>query len=375
MAKRKTTRRSRFADDAALQALVRYGPEETGLQALAQQARADYGVAVRQAQTTGDLTLRAAQEAIPGVAKIYDSAGLDQARTASLVSSDLAALTGPGAATLQRGGALEVAQQLGNLRSAKAAALEDLTTRQVAARQGQQFGVLNARQKYVADMQKILGQTQALNQQKGAFTASTINSLLQSSLARGVTKRGQDKSAESAAAGRTQSERNSLRSSGIDPDTGQPIPGGKLDPNAPGKKPKPGTRSATGKKLVGSGPHGTARDRIQSVVAEISPYAKRNVDRHKVAQLFLAGAPKDASGEAIKAIPQDWLSIGLDLAYDGHLSARNKRILADRGYSLKQLGFPTQETAAQAAARRRRAGGARRAATVIPGFGSARARR
>jgi hypothetical protein len=190
MAKKKTRLAGRrFADDAALQAIVRYEPEESGLKALAQQARADYGVSVRQAQTTGDLTLQAAREAIPSVANIYDRAGLDQAKTASLVSPELAALSGPGAATLQRGGALEVAQQLGNLRAAKAAALEDLNTRAVAARQGQQYGILNARQKFSADMAKILGQSQSLQRQKGAFTASTINSLLQSSLERQLSAR------------------------------------------------------------------------------------------------------------------------------------------------------------------------------------------
>jgi hypothetical protein len=68
---------------------------------------------------------------------------------------------------LQRGGALEVAQQLGNLRAAKAAALEDLNTRAVAARQGQQFGILNARQKFEADMQKIIGQSQSLAAAEG----------------------------------------------------------------------------------------------------------------------------------------------------------------------------------------------------------------
>jgi hypothetical protein len=362
MAKKKTRARgSRFADDAALQAIVRYEPEESGLKALAQQARADYGVSVRQAQTTGDLTLQAAREAIPSVANIYDRAGLDQAKTASLVSPELAALSGPGAATLQRGGALEVAQQLGNLRSAKAAALEDLNTRAVAARQGQQYGILNARQKFSADMAKILGQSQSLQRQKGAFTASTINSLLQSSLERQLSARNNARSTRASRANSarsaTQSERNSIRSSGIDPDTGKPIPGGKLDPAA--KKPKHGSVTATGKKLAPSGEHLKVRDNIaQGVRALRTLDPERNIagwgpngrlieqgqdpitfhDPTTGKPIILPnGAPKVSP--KIPAIGHIPARVALDLYYHGGITADTKRLLADAGYSVRQLGL------------------------------------
>jgi hypothetical protein len=362
MAKKKAARRrSRFADDAALQALVRYEPEESGLKALAQQARADYGVSVRQAQTTGDLTLQAAREAIPAVSKIYDKAGLDQAGTANLVSPELAALTGPGAATLQRGGALEVAQQLGNLRSAKAAALEDLNTRAVAARQGQQYGILGARQKFTADMAKILGQSQSLQRQKGAFTASTIGSMTEAALGRELSARNSARSARTSAANSrrsaAQSERGSIRSSGIDPDTGKPIPGGKLDPAT--KKPKPGTRTATGRKLAPSGEHRTVRDNIakgvQSLktldpernIANWGPYGQLLEQGQKPITFHdpTTGKPVIRPNGTPKVSP-DIPAIGhlptrvaLDLYYHRGITADTKRLLADAGYSVAQLGL------------------------------------
>jgi hypothetical protein len=360
MAKKKTTRRSRFADDAALQALVRYEPEESGLKALAQQARADYGVSVRQAQTTGDLTLRAAQEAIPGVAKIYDSAGLDQARTASLVSQDLQALTGPSAATLQRGGALEVAQQLGNLRAAKAAALEDLTTRQVAARQGQQFGVLNARQKFEADMQKIMGQSQSLARQKGAFTASTINSLEEAGRARAVTKRGQDKTAEAAA--------------------------GRLDATLRGQDlshaDRVASRKAAERKLQTPAQHGAVKDQVESIASWIRSNKADYKSRHEMAVDLVQGVPAQTvtdpkTGQKVrdpgvpKAPSQLAASIALDLAYDGHVSRRNVAELHKRRLSLNMLGFkgaagtkPRRPAPGPVVRRRRGASGS------IPGLGT-----
>jgi hypothetical protein len=383
MAKKKTRARgARFADDAALQAIVRYEPEESGLKALAQQARADYGVSVRQAQTTGDLTLQAAREAIPSVANIYDRAGLDQAKTASLVSPELAALSGPGAATLQRGGALEVAQQLGNLRAAKAAALEDLNTRAVAARQGQQYGILNARQKFSADMAKILGQSQSLQRQKGAFTASTINSLLQSSLERQLSARNNARTTRTQAANskraQTQQERNSLRSSGIDPDTGKPIPGGKLDPKAPGKKPK----------LQTPAQHGAVKDQVSSIQSWIRQNRADYGSRHEMANDLVTGVPAstikvDSKGKPLPAPVRDpgvpkapsvlAASIALDLEFDGHVSRRNIAELHKRRLSLNQLGFkgaagtkprPKPKPVRPVARRRRGTSGA------IPGLGN-----
>jgi hypothetical protein len=367
MAKKKTTaRRSRFADDAALQALVRYEPEESGLKALAQQARADYGVSVRQAQTTGDLTLQAARQAIPSVSRIYDQAGLDQAKTANLVSPELAGLSGPQGATLQRGGALEVAQQLANLRASKASALEDLNTRAVAARQGQQFGVLNARQKFMADMNKILGQSQSLARQKGAFTASTINSLEEAGRQRAVTKRGQDKTAE-AAAGRLDAQLRGQDLSHAD--------------RVASRKAAQKTAAAGGK-LQTPAQHGAVKDQVESIKSWIQSNKPDYKSRHEMALDLVQGVPAQTitdpkTGQKVrdpgvpKAPSQLAASIALDLAYDGHVSRRNVAELHKRRLSLNMLGFkgaagtkPRRPAPKPVVRRRRGASGS------IPGLGT-----
>jgi hypothetical protein len=352
MPKRKTSRRSRFADDAALQALVRYEPEESGLKALAQQARADYGVSVRQAQTTGDLTLQAAREA----------------------------LSGPGAATLQRGGALEVAQQLGNLRASKAAALEDLNTRAVAARQGQQFGVLQARTKFQSDMAKILGQSQSLGRQRGAFTASTINSLEEAARGRAVTRRGQDKTAE-AAAGRLDA---TLR--------GQDL--SHADRVAAQKAKARDSRTATGAKRVSQDKHLEYQTSIQSIASYAQKY-KGKLSRAQIVQKLTQGRPQtsgyaDAQGNPVpkttpgarpytltkipQFAPDLKMTAALDVALDGHLSRATLAKLARAGFVIKDLNLPTygqyksRGGSQQSYDQRRRAGG-RRAAAFIPAAG------
>lgn len=350
MAKKKAAaRRSRFADDAALQALVRYEPEESGLKALAQQARADYGVSVRQAQTTGDLTLQAAKEAIPAVSQIYDKAGLDQAGTANLVSPELAALTGPGAATLQRGGALEVAQQLGNLRSAKAAALEDLNTRAVAARQGQQYGILGARQKFTADMAKILGQSQSLARQKGAFTASTIGSMTEAALGRELSARNSARQARTAQRGQD------ITARGQDLSHADRQAAIQQRRDAAANKP----RTATGRKLAPSGEHRTVRDNIAKGVqalktldpdrnvanwgpnGQLLEMGQKPITFHDPTTgkpvILPNGTPKVSPD--IPAIGHLPTRVALDLYYHRGITADTKRLLANAGYSVAQLGL------------------------------------
>lgn len=367
MAKKKTkARRSRFADDAALQALVRYEPEESGLKALAQQARADYGVSVRQATTTGDLTLQAAKEAIPGVARIYDRAGLDQAKTASLVSPELAALSGPGSDILKRGGALEVAQQLGNLRASKASALEDLTTRQVAARQGQQYATIQARQKFSSDMAKILGQSQSLARQKGAFTASTINSLIQSEADRAVTRRGQDKTAASSAASTAATRRGQDLSHKDRQDA--------IKQRADAAKAKGATTLPGGIKLNTRAMHGTVSDQVASLTSLIKDHKGDYRSRHELARDLLNGVPASTvtdpkTGQKIrdpglpKAPSQLALQAALDVVYNGGISRGTARALHQRGYSVGILGLPVGTKTKPAPKR------SRRAAARVPGIG------
>jgi hypothetical protein len=382
MAKKKTRARgSRFADDAALQAIVRYEPEESGLKALAQQARADYGVSVRQAQTTGDLTLQAAREAIPSVANIYDRAGLDQAKTASLVSPELAALSGPGAATLQRGGALEVAQQLGNLRAAKAAALEDLNTRAVAARQGQQYGILNARQKFSADMAKILGQSQSLAAAEGRVhgfddqlvAAVVAGAALSRNNARatrplGRTQRGAD------AVGAQQPALERHR-----PGHGEADPGRQARPEGAGQEAEVADAGAA-RRGEGSGVVDPVVDPSEQGGLRVAARdGERSGDRACRLRRSRSTARASRSRQKVrdpgvpKAPSQLAASIALDLEFDGHVSRRNIAELHKRRLSLNQLGFkgaagtkPRRPEAEACACARRRRG----TSGAIPGLGN-----
>lgn len=379
---KKPARQSRWASDAALQALVRYGPETSGLKELARQAQENRDVTIRQAHGSAAAALGAIDTARPEVAGIYDDAGLRQAATASLLGSQTAGLSGV-ADPIKAAIAAETAQGSRHLTEMRASNLADLSNRRVQARSGEQFAVQGAQQKFVQDMAKVLARQQDLAGERGAFEASTVNSLEQAALERGLRNRTSLRSTRSAAANSrrsaSQSERNSLRSSGIDPDTGKPIPGGKLDP-----KVKARDRADAAKDLPGGvkpntrAMHGRVTDQVKSMESWIREHKGDYRSRHEIARDLLNGVPASTitdpkTGAKIKdpgvpkAPSQLALQAALDVVYNGGLSGGTSREFHRRGYSVATLGLPSGTKVKPPPKRT-----TRRAARAVPGVGSFR---
>jgi hypothetical protein len=78
MAKHK--RQSRWMTQAALQALVRFGPEQSGLKAARRDAESAYKTTVKQADATSAGIQYAVGKVRPKVQHNYDAAGLQAAR-------------------------------------------------------------------------------------------------------------------------------------------------------------------------------------------------------------------------------------------------------------------------------------------------------
>lgn len=77
-----------------MQALVRYGPEEFGLEELLAQARGDLRSGIRSARGTARSVIGAVDQARPEVQEVYDDAGTRQAGIASNVDTELAGMQG-----------------------------------------------------------------------------------------------------------------------------------------------------------------------------------------------------------------------------------------------------------------------------------------
>lgn len=340
-------RRSQWASNAALQALVRYGPEEAGLKALAQQARANYQVSVNQAHGTAAGIVQAVNDARPEVTRAYDQAGLEQARAASVVGPELAAL-GPVANAIKASALGEATQGNRHLLEARANSLAGLGERKVQAASGEQFAVQNARKGYVSDIGKVLQQSQALSQQKGAFTASTINSLAEAYAQRALSARNSQRTATTARRGQDLSHQDRQASIQQRRDAAK------------------GKRSATGAKLQTADKHLQFQTAIEGIANAAKRY-KGRLSRRQIVQTLTTGrsaqtltvdrrtnkqlSPAEAKNNPnampvhLPSIPQYGADIkmtaALDVALDGHLSRATQKKLAQAGFRIKDLNLPT----------------------------------
>lgn len=366
---RRTRKQAKFASDAALQAIVRFGPEASGLKELAREAQEERTTSIAQAHGSAAAMTNEIDAARPGVAAIYDQAGLDQAKAAqSVAATDLSGL-GAGANAFRAAAGIETGEAARHTAEARAATLSDLSTRRVQARAGEGFAVQAAQQKFASDIAKVLARRQDLGREQGAFTASTINSLEQSDLDR--TSRETIASGHDATTKRGQNLTHADRKAAI----------------AARKAKAKSDVTPSGKKVNPSGEHRTVRDEVGSAVASLKTLdPDRDVANWgDLGNLLQTGsqsqALKDpATGKdrlskngvplktpAVKQVGHLSARVALDLYYHGGISKDTAKMLWDAGYSLRQLGLAGKRIKS---APKVTQSPAQRAAMKIPGLGT-----
>jgi hypothetical protein len=335
-------KRNRFINQAALEALVRFGPELSGLKELQREAIMEYATGIKQAHGAARGIVGTIDQARPGVRKIYDDAGVSASKHASMLSGDVAALPGV-ANSIKAGAQLEGTHALAALRDAQSAALTDLQSRRVAAKEGEAFAVQRAHTELVDSLAKVLGRKQDLRREQGAFTALTARELQQSeqqrqdnlSLGRGrirATERGQNVTKR----GQTLSHQDRIRQQNIS----------HADRVAAQKQ------KAANAKGKGNWQSKDKHDQWASAIDDItsqanrllsaSRQAKKPLSRAQLVQALSTGRRPDAkTGDpGRKPYPADLrMSAALDLATGGHLSRETQRRLHARGYSIRALGL------------------------------------
>jgi hypothetical protein len=342
-------RRNRFVNQATLEALVRFGPELSGLKELQREAIMEYATGIKQAHGAARGTVGMIDQARPRVRRIYDDAGVSASQHASMLTGDVAALPGV-ANSIKAGAQLEATHSLAALRDAKSAALTDLQSRRVAAKEGETFAVNRAHTELVDSLAKVLGRKQDLRREKGAFTALTSRELRQAAqeradnldIARGrikATERGQNITAR----GQTLSHQDRVR--GQDLSHADRVA-------ARNKKAKDKAKNASG-----YGPNGqsqSAHDKFASSVEEMvriaTPWTK-HLSRAQIIKKLTKGRPSlstpvagggRASIPAIKPMPADLrMSVALDIATSGYVGRETIRRMRARGWSVTQMGLPT----------------------------------
>jgi hypothetical protein len=323
-----STRQKRFAQQVAAMVEAKYGPQVRALATLLSEARSDRDAAIDSARGIGRSVEYSARAAMPQVAQSYQGAiTATRDSQASLPAVDVNGAAGAIGAASARDFASSQRRLAAEMQSTQA----ELVQRQQDAQSGVAAGIRQARAAYSRDAGKIRAQLAGLAGDQGAYEGdrdrrSTSNNNIRTN---------------------AQSERNSQRSSGIDPDTGQPIPGGKLDP-----KPKAGKRRLPGgATVVGRSEHGTAQDSIAAALDGARRLKGGGAGRATVVEQLRSGVPMQTVTNAdgsktkvpgIKAQKDLWTRVAADLVFNGgYVSADTRKRLHARGYSLKQLGLKT----------------------------------
>jgi hypothetical protein len=324
MARRRGT--NRFASQAALEALVRFGPELSGLKELQRSAQSNFLTAVNQARGSANSIVGTIDSAMPQVSKIYDDAGLKQAAVAgTLMHKDVAGLSGV-ADSIKAGASLEAAGAANRLNESRSSALTDLSQQKVRARQGEQFAIGNARDQFVSAVEKILNRKQDLRREQGAFKAATINDLAEAEANR-VLKR------QEGAANRE----NARDIAGVD-ENGQIVKGGPKDPKV--------KKDAEGKKVNTDLQHGELDDKVGSARRQVEGL-KAGRNRKQIMDILVNGRPAqtvEVDGAEVKLPGIDKRSplvarAAIELYFDKKISRKTLKKLHARGFSVKKLGW------------------------------------
>jgi len=328
-------RRNRFSDQAALEALLRFGPELSGLRELQLAAQQQFTTGVRQATAGRRAIGQAITAAQPDVRAIYNRAGDRVENTNAVLGSSMEGAP----ASLQAALAQEQSGFSNRLEESRADALTDLKGRRVAAREGEHTAIRAARDEFANTLAQVMRRNLDLQRERGAFTAMRSGELRQAAQERADQFALKEMDL-------TQSERNSLRSAGIDPSTGKPIPGGPLTDGG-GRAGGRGGRATNEKHLE-----------WETTIEQIANTAKRyrgKMSRAEIVEKLKAGRPQQTirvdpeTGEplpnpaTLPAIPQFdadlRMTAALDMALDGHLSRATQRKLHRAGFSVKRLNL------------------------------------
>ncbi len=350
-------RPSRWASEASLQAFLRFNPEEQGLQELQRTAESGYQTAVRQARGTAQGIGAEIDRAVPAVSKTYDEAGLRQAMTAGLLKQGTGQLGGV-ANSIQAGIGLEQAVSGRQLNQGRATALTDLSSRKVAAKEGEAFAVNNAQSQLTSELTKLLQRKQSLRQEKGAFTALTTGQLQEAARKEAQTLAIAEGQLE-------QSNRNNLRTTSTSRDNA--LLKAETSRESAANKAR-GSRSASGAKLVSPDKHLEWQTDVQQIAQKVRQY-KGKLDRSAIVSKLAKGrdaksgyaypngepAPdKDTpqKGTAKKPVPYKLgrvapvaadlrMTAALDVELDGHLSRTTQKALQRAGFKVGDLNLQT----------------------------------
>lgn len=331
----------RFTSLAQNEATARYGPQRSALAALLDQAAVDMATRIAAGTSAARGVGAAAQAAIPQVNQFYkDDAQRQQALYGGL-SQQLAGL-GSNTDPIKASALTEATMAQSELGREQTDTQTELTQRKVDAQAQRAQVIQQAYSDYAATAQKLADQRQSLAGQEGAFTSSTIQSLMQQAARDALTRRGQTLSHQD----RQASLDETIRSHNLSHE----------DRQAAAKRTAAAKRPHTGLGSLTQGQENSQVDAINQALGYIKQL-KGSVPVPTVVSLLKTGH-KTKGGTTIPKLPADLVDAAADISRQGYLSPQSMAALHRRGVHVPGAWRPTRERQLLGAAR-----------TIVPQLG------
>lgn len=340
---------SQWASQASIEALLKYGPQESVLRQATDTAQQNYQAALDAARTYAAMTSHSAELAREPTQALYDAGRARAQGISDTLAKGFAGLSGPGVDAIKAASLAGQADLGGVLNNEGTAALQHLTDVGVAAKAGQQAGAKSAHDQLVSDLTKVLQSQQDLATQKGAFTALTYDQLHQQAQKLA--------NASSIAAGHDATSRgDAYISAGLDPN--DPT---KLLPGKSSASKNHGKVSASGAPLQSSLAHENLNSAVLAGLRSLAKGAGKGVGFADTIDRLTNGLPaskgrpvfeadgktkvlnKDgtqkytADSPGVKGIPAVAARAAVEMKRNGHVSDKTLLALAHAGYKISSL--------------------------------------
>lgn len=301
-------RRDPLLEQALLETSLKLGPEANALRSLLTGLAGSYSRTRRVNASNAAGIREATRQATPEVGGAFAQAlQSSQAQRAALGVSG----SEPQAAAYER----RIMEQRAN-------ALSDLSDRGARAEEGRVFANQTARDEYLGDKAKIVGQLQELAGREGAEVTARYGQLREAQRGRAVTTRGQTLSSRDRQAGQGETARHNRE----------------MEANA---RQSAATR-ARGKPATPE-QHSAAKDGIDGALTWIRRLSQSKMTSPQIRDLLVGGGAIQVGGQEVKVpkFSKDFVNAAYDIQVHGGLSPANVKALHRRRLSVRQLGYPT----------------------------------
>ncbi len=356
--RRRPGRYARFAQQAALEATLRYGPEIRGIQELIAREQGSYRDEVQQARTVARGMVGAIDRARRETGANYGLLGQGLANTQRLFDRDTANLA-PVADTLRQ--ALQGEQALAERRTARTRTREfnELASRRVDAATMPAYVRQIAQERFRGETNKLTRQLQGVLGEQGAFSAAQVRSLAQEAAERSLTNRinlRNVRSQEKIARQSVESQNQRAEAERAQQDEQFAVETGLRQQEIEIKR--------TNARNRGGGPGGRgwqpsgAHDRLANEVERATRLARalrtpdprtgRQLDWGTIGQVLENGRPEKKAKEggltvtkraAIKPVSSLAARAALDVVFNGGVGDETIRRLHRRRYRVRDLGL------------------------------------